>query len=69
MQAVKVILTKREASAQRKTNEEREFAIRQIISSAVVSGEVVDIFSAVAFLWQFPVRTFFDFFFDTGVDR
>ena len=47
MQAVKVILTKREASAQRKTNEEREFAIRQIISSAVVSGEVVDIFSAV----------------------
>jgi len=47
MQAVKVILTKREASAQRKTNEEREFAIRQIIGSAVVSGEVVDIFSAV----------------------
>jgi type I restriction enzyme R subunit len=47
MQAVKVILTKREASAQRKTNEERDLAIRQIISSAVVSGEVVDIFAAV----------------------
>ena len=47
MQAVKVILTKREASAQRKTNDERELAIRQIISSAVVSGEVVDIFAAV----------------------
>ena len=47
MQAVKVILTKREASAQRKTNEERELAIRQIINSAVVSGEVVDIFAAV----------------------
>jgi type I restriction enzyme R subunit len=47
IQAVKVILTKREASAQRKTNEERDLAIRQIISSAVVSGEVVDIFAAV----------------------
>ncbi len=47
MQAVKVILTKREASAQRKTNEERELAIRQIINTAVVSGEVVDIFAAV----------------------
>ena len=47
MQAVKVILTKREASAQRRTDEERDFAIRQIISSAVVSGEVVDIFAAV----------------------
>ena len=47
MQAVKVILTKRETSAQRKTDEERDLAIRQIISSAVVSGEVVDIFAAV----------------------
>jgi type I restriction enzyme R subunit len=47
MQAVKVILTKREASAQRKTDEQRDLAIRQIISSAVVSGEVVDIFAAV----------------------
>ncbi len=47
MQAVKVILTKREISQQKKTNEERELAIRQIISSAVVSDEVVDIFDAV----------------------
>ena len=42
-----VILTKREISAQRKTDEARELAIRQIISSAVVSEEVVDIFDAV----------------------
>ena len=47
MQAVKVILTKREASAQRKTNEQRDLAIRQIINSAVVSAEVVDIFQSV----------------------
>lgn len=47
MQAVKVILTKRELSAKKRTNEERELAIRQIISSAVVSEEVVDIFGAV----------------------
>jgi type I restriction enzyme R subunit len=46
-QAVKVILTKREISQQKKTNEERELAIRQIIGSAVVSDEVVDIFNAV----------------------
>ncbi|MFM0543725.1 type I restriction endonuclease subunit R [Paraburkholderia strydomiana] len=47
MQAVKVILTKRELSDKRKTNEERELAIRQIISSAVVSEKVVDVFEAV----------------------
>jgi type I restriction enzyme R subunit len=47
MQAVKVILTKRETSKKRKTDEERDMAIRQIISSAVVSGQVVDIFDAV----------------------
>lgn len=47
MQAVKVILTKREISAKKRTDEEREFAIRQIISSAVVSDQVVDIFDAV----------------------
>jgi type I restriction enzyme R subunit len=46
-QAVKVILTKREISALKKTDEQRELAIRQIISSAVVSEEVVDIFDAV----------------------
>jgi type I restriction enzyme, R subunit len=46
-QGVKVILTKREASQQKKTDEARELAIRQIIGSAVVSEEVVDIFDAV----------------------
>ena len=47
LQAVKVILTKRDISQQKKTNEERELAIRQIIGSAVVSEEVVDVFEAV----------------------
>jgi len=47
LQAVKVILTKREISQQKKTNEQRDVAIRQIISQAVVSDCVVDIFDAV----------------------
>jgi len=47
MQGVKVILTKKEISQQKKTNEQRELAIRQIISHAVVSESVVDIFDAV----------------------
>jgi type I restriction enzyme R subunit len=47
MQAVKVILTKRDISQQKRTDEQRELAIRQIINSAVVSEEVVDIFDAV----------------------
>ena len=47
LQGVKVLLTKRDISAARKTDEERELAIRQIISSAVVSEDVVDIFDAV----------------------
>ena len=46
-QAVKVVLTKKEISQKKKTNEERELAIRQLIGSAVVSEEVVDIFNAV----------------------
>ena len=46
-QAVKVVLTKKEISQKKKTNEERELAIRQIIGTAVVSEEVVDIFNAV----------------------
>jgi type I restriction enzyme R subunit len=46
-QAVKVILTKRDISQKKKTDEERELAIRQIIGSAVVSEEVVDVFDAV----------------------
>jgi type I restriction enzyme R subunit len=47
MQAVKVILTKRDISKQKKTDEQREAAIRQIINQAVVSESVVDIFDAV----------------------
>ncbi len=46
-QAIKVILTKRDLSQQKRTDEARELAIRQIINSAVVSEEVVDIFDAV----------------------
>lgn len=37
MQAVKVILTKRDISLKKKTDEEREAAVRQIINQAVVS--------------------------------
>lgn len=47
MQAVKVILTKRDITARKKTDEQREAAIRQIIGQAVVSESVVDIFDAV----------------------
>ena len=47
LQGVKVILTKKDLSAQKKTDEQRELAIRQIINSAVVSDSVVDIFDAV----------------------
>ncbi|MDP3877285.1 MAG: type I restriction endonuclease subunit R [Methylobacter sp.] len=46
-QAVKVLLTKKEVSSKKKSNEQRELAIRQIIGAAVVSEEVVDIFNAV----------------------
>jgi type I restriction enzyme R subunit len=47
LQAVKVILTKRDIAHQKKTDEQREQAIRQIINQAVVSDAVVDIFDAV----------------------
>ncbi len=47
LQAVKVILTKRDLSRQKKANEARDLAIRQIINQAVVSDAVVDIFDAV----------------------
>ena len=46
-QAVKVLLTKRDISKKKQTDEQREMAIRQIIGSALVSDEVVDIFDAV----------------------
>jgi type I restriction enzyme, R subunit len=45
-QAIKVLLTKRDISTKKRTDEERELAIRQIIGSALVSNEVVDIFDA-----------------------
>ena len=41
------MLTKRELSDKKKTDEERDHAIRQIINSAVVSEKVVDVFEAV----------------------
>jgi type I restriction enzyme R subunit len=44
-QAVRAVLAK-SAPGERKTDEELDLAIRQIISKAVVSGEVVDIFAA-----------------------
>ncbi len=47
LQGVKVILTKEDITAKKRTDEQRELAIRQIISSAVVSERVVDIFDAV----------------------
>ncbi len=46
LQTVKVLLTKREISDQKKSAEAKELAIRQIIGSAIVSPEVVDIFAA-----------------------
>ncbi len=46
-QGVKVLLTKRDISRQKKTDEARDLAIRQIINSAVVSEAVVDIYDAV----------------------
>jgi type I restriction enzyme R subunit len=45
-QAVKVLLTKRDISTRKRTDEERDLAVRQIIGSALVSNEVVDIFNA-----------------------
>lgn len=47
LQAIKVLLTKRDISAKKRSDDERELAIRQIIGHAVVSDEVVDIFNAV----------------------
>ena len=46
LQAVKVLLTKKEISIKKRTDEERDLAVRQIIGSALVSNEVVDIFNA-----------------------
>ncbi|MBF0159240.1 MAG: type I restriction endonuclease subunit R [Magnetococcales bacterium] len=46
-QAVRVILTKRDSSQHKRSDEQREQAVRQIINAAVVSERVVDIFDAV----------------------
>nr|MBP6600105.1 DUF3387 domain-containing protein [Giesbergeria sp.] len=46
-QAVKIILTKRDVATQKKTDEQRDSAIRHLIGQAVVSDRVVDIFDAV----------------------
>ena len=46
LQAVKVLLTKNEVSTKKRTDEARDFALRQIIGSALVSTEVVDIYDA-----------------------
>ena len=47
LKGVKVILTKKDATGSRRTDELRELAIRKIISQAVASSSVVDIFDAV----------------------
>jgi type I restriction enzyme R subunit len=44
-QAVRAVLAK-SGTGERKTDEELDFAIRQIVSKAVVSDEIVDIFAA-----------------------
>lgn len=44
-QAVRAVLVK-SSSADRKTEEDLDFAIRQIISQAIVSDEVIDVFAA-----------------------
>ncbi len=46
-QTVKVLLTKKESSTKKRSDEEKEVAIRQIIGSALISENVVDIFEAV----------------------
>jgi type I restriction enzyme R subunit len=46
LQAVKAALTKHGGTQKKLTDEQKEHALRQIISRAVVSDEVIDIFSA-----------------------
>lgn len=45
-QAIRSAITKHTSTDRRLTDEQREYALRQIISKAVVSDEVVDIFAA-----------------------
>ena len=44
-QAVRAILNKRETAHQKIADEQREYALRQIVSGALVSDEVMDIFA------------------------
>jgi len=46
LQAVKAALTKHSGTDKKLTDEQKEHALRQILSRAVVSDEVIDIFSA-----------------------
>ncbi|HYP00175.1 MAG TPA: type I restriction endonuclease subunit R [Pyrinomonadaceae bacterium] len=46
-QAVKAVLTKHETAATKISDEQREHALRQLVSRAVMSNEVIDIFQAV----------------------
>lgn len=46
-QAIKVVLTKHSTAAAKISDEQREHALRQLVSRAVVSEGVVDIFEAV----------------------
>jgi type I restriction enzyme, R subunit len=50
MQPVKALLTKRELRQHKRTQADRDQAMRQIINQAVVSDSVVDIFDAVELL-------------------
>lgn len=45
-QAIKVALTKQSTAEKKISDEQREHALRQIVSSAVISDEVIDIFAA-----------------------
>lgn len=70
-QAIKSILTKHSTASTKISDEQREHALRQIVSRAVTSNEVVDIFEAVGLkkpdigilsedflneVWQMPQR-------------
>jgi len=45
-QAIKVALTKHSTAEKKISDEQREYALRQIVSNAVISEEVIDIFAA-----------------------
>lgn len=45
-QAIKIALTKQSTAEKKISDEQREHALRQIVSNAVISDEVVDIFAA-----------------------